>query len=87
MVILEDSFASDNSGNVSVTCDPESGTNFIIGQTPVTCEAVDGSGNKASCSFQITVTGKFVCSYIHIMPMLYKFLYRSRIFINLKMKG
>ena len=51
--------ASDNSGNVSVTCDPMSGTNFTIGQTPVTCESVDGSGNRAFCSFSVNVTGKY----------------------------
>ena len=49
---------SDNSGNIPVvSCDPLSGTYFTIGQTIVTCEANDGHGNKANCSFQINVTG------------------------------
>ena len=69
MLVLEEPFASDNSGNVSVTCDVHSRANFTIGQTPVTCEAVDGSGNKADCSFHITVTGKFI-SYKHRLHML-----------------
>ena len=63
MVLWESPKASDNSGNVSqIICDPQSGTNFIIGQTNVICEAVDGSGNRAACSFQVNVTGKSLCS-------------------------
>ena len=61
MAIWEDPLASDNSGNVSVTCDPPTGTNFAIGQSTVTCKAIDGSGNTAPCSFQVNVTGK-MCS-------------------------
>ena len=57
MVEWEDSKASDNSESVSVICNPPSGANFTIGRTSVTCEAVDGSGNKAECSFQVYVTG------------------------------
>ena len=58
MVVWDDPNASDNSGNVAhVTCDPMSGTKFTIGQTKVTCEAVDGSGNDAECSFRVNVTG------------------------------
>ena len=64
MIKWDDPTASDNSGNVSVTCDPQSGTNFTIGQTTVTCEAIDGSGNTVACSFQVTVTGKCsICRY------------------------
>ena len=62
IVEWEDSKASDNSGNVSrVICNPQSGTNFTIGQTTVICEAFDGSGNRAACSFQVNVTGKSLC--------------------------
>ena len=61
MVLWEAPLASDNSGNVSVTCDPPTGTNFAIGQSTVTCKAIDGSGNTAPCSFQVNVTGK-MCS-------------------------
>ena len=63
MVEWEVPKVSDNSGNVSqVICNPKSGTNFPIGRTIVTCEAVDGSGNRAACSFQINVTGKYSCT-------------------------
>ena len=49
---------TDNSGDiVNITCSPESGTEFTIGQTDVTCEAVDISGNRAACSFNVSVTG------------------------------
>ena len=60
MVTLEDPFASDNSGNVSVTCYIRSEAEFTIGQTPVICKAVDGSGNKAHCSVKVIVIGKIV---------------------------
>ena len=50
--------ATDNSGDVpEVTCDPQSGSEFTIGQTLVTCKAVDSSGNINTCSFQIRVEG------------------------------
>ena len=67
IAIWKDLIASDNSGIVSVTCDPQSGAEFTIGQTPVTCEAVDGSGNRAQCSFQVIVKGKCLCSIISQM--------------------
>ena len=51
----EDPTASDNSGNVFVTCDPPSGTIFPIGHTNVTCKAFDRSGNRAECSFEVYV--------------------------------
>ena len=63
MVKWEDPFASDNSGNVSVTCDPPSGTDFPIGQTTITCEAADGSGNRAECSFPVSVTGNLCATF------------------------
>ena len=59
--------ASDNSGIVSVTCGPQSGTSFVYGHTSVTCKAVDGSGNRAECSF----TGNFV-HLIHVQSMQMK---------------
>ena len=59
MVLWEGPKASDNSGNVSrIICDPQSGTNFNIGETTVICEALDGKGNRAACSFQVNVMGK-----------------------------
>ena len=50
--------ATDNSGDKPiVTCNPMSGSNFTIGQTLVTCEAVDSSGNNNTCTFKINVKG------------------------------
>ena len=57
MVKLEGATASDNSREVHVSCNPQLGTYFNIGQTTVTCEAVDGSGNRAECSFKFNVIG------------------------------
>ena len=72
VVTLGDPSASDNSGKVSITCDAESEAELTIGKTLVTCEAVDNGGNKADCSFQVTVAGRFV-SYVKCM--WYKRLY------------
>jgi PKD repeat protein len=48
--------ATDNcDGPVPVTCTPAAGY-FAIGQTPVTCTAVDHCGNLSSCGFTVTVT-------------------------------
>ena len=76
MVVWNGPKASDNSGNVSrVICDPQSGTNFTIGQTNVICEAVDDSGNKAACYFQVNVNGKSLCSvYLYVKCSSYKHL-------------
>jgi HYR domain len=38
-----------------VTCDPPSGTTFPVGQTLVTCTAVDSSGNTSTCMFTVSV--------------------------------
>jgi hypothetical protein len=38
-----------------VTCDPPSGQLFPMGQTTVSCAAVDKAGNKSACSFTVTV--------------------------------
>jgi len=40
-----------------VTCVPESGSLFPVGETVVTCTAVDSLGNESSCSFTVTVEG------------------------------
>jgi len=47
--------AIDNSGNVTVTVSPESGTSFPIGPTVVTVTAVDDSGNSTTGEFTVTV--------------------------------
>ena len=57
-VTWTDPTASDNSGDVTLTSDSSSGSNFPIGTTTVTFTATDPSGNMATDSFTITVTGK-----------------------------
>jgi hypothetical protein len=42
-------------GDVTVTCNPTSGSTFALGVTDVTCSANDNSGNPASASFNVTV--------------------------------
>ena len=50
---------TDNSGeHLTITCDAESGSQFKIGETNVTCQAEDPSGNLASCSFTVNIEGK-----------------------------
>ena len=60
MVTWEPPVASDNSRETpNITCDPASGSNFTIGQIVVNCEAMDTSGNKATCNFSVKVSGMF----------------------------
>ena len=49
---------NDNSGQIStITCDAYSGSHFKIGETEVTCQAVDLTGNQATCTFTVTIEG------------------------------
>ena len=47
--------ATDNSGNVTVSCNPASGSSFAVGATTVTCTATDPCNNTATCSFVVNV--------------------------------
>jgi hypothetical protein len=49
--------ATDNCGVAQLTCLPPSGTKFPEDPSPTsgTCTAVDGSGNTATCGFQVKV--------------------------------
>ncbi|WP_170115466.1 kelch repeat-containing protein [Melittangium boletus] len=47
--------AQDACGAVSTTCGPASGATFPLGTTNTLCTATDASGNRASCSFNVTV--------------------------------
>lgn len=49
--------AQDNSGdNVTVNCNPASGSTFSAGTTGVACTATDASGNESNaCQFSVTV--------------------------------
>ena len=51
--------ATDNSGMVTLTSDNNPGHSFAIGTTQVTYNATDGSGNLATCSFNVTVVGNY----------------------------
>ncbi|HJQ26201.1 MAG TPA: HYR domain-containing protein [Blastocatellia bacterium] len=48
---------SDNLPGVTVSCTPPSGSTFPVGTTTVTCAAVDASGNRSTCGFNVTLTG------------------------------
>ena len=59
LVMWKQPNATDNSGHVKeVTCYPQAGSAFPIGQTNILCEAVDDAGNKATCYFNVNVSGK-----------------------------
>ena len=47
--------ATDNSGVVTTSCSPPSGSTFPCGVTTVTCTAFDRCQNAASCTFTVTV--------------------------------
>ena len=47
--------ATDNCPRATVTTEPQSGFDFPIGTTEVTCTARDASGNTASCQFNVSV--------------------------------
>jgi len=54
--ITFESSTMDNSGHdLSSTCNVPSGSQVTIGQTAVTCNATDSSGNTGYCGFDITV--------------------------------
>ena len=59
--------ATDNCTNVTVTCTPPSGSIFPIGPTKVHCVAEDGSGNKASCDFSVTINPTVTCPPLKIV--------------------
>jgi uncharacterized repeat protein (TIGR01451 family) len=48
---------SDNCPGVTFVTTPPSGSTFPIGQTTVTATATDASGNQATCTFTVTVSG------------------------------
>lgn len=42
-------------GDVPVECDPPAGSTFPVGETTVTCTAVDQFGNRSTATFKVTV--------------------------------
>ena len=58
-VIWTTPLATDNSKLIhTVTCNKQNGSQFEIGATEVMCQALDGAGNQATCSFIVDVAGK-----------------------------
>ena len=57
-MVWTDPQATDNSKELPKTmCNVESGSQFQTGETEVTCQAVDSSGNRANCTFDVQVRG------------------------------
>ena len=67
--------ATDNSGSATITLKsgPASGSLFPVGLTTVTFESTDIEGNKAECSFTVTVSGS--CIEIPETDFPYIFIY------------
>ena len=57
VAVTFDATATDDSGVAAVECQPDSGSVFAIGTTPVSCTATDGSGNIDTDAFNVTVRG------------------------------
>jgi len=45
----------DVGGDITISCDPPSGTTFPVGSTDVDCTATDEAGNTATASFTVTL--------------------------------
>ena len=57
-VVWTDPQVTDNSGQIpTITCDAESGSQFGIGENKVICQAVDPTGNQATCTFTVKIEG------------------------------
>jgi len=56
LVSFEATASDDFSGQVPVTCNPESGSIFPLGTTEVKCSATDAAGNTAQDIIKITVS-------------------------------
>ena len=62
VVSWEEPTATDNSGVVTLASrDRFPGSFFVVGTTPVTYRFVDGAGNSALCSFDVTVGEGNIC--------------------------
>ena len=59
MVVWTAPLATDNSKVMpAVTCSKQNGTQFEIGATKITCQALDRAWNQATCFFVVDVAGK-----------------------------
>ena len=64
MVSWTEPTVTDNSGSYTLTTTHSPASSFDIGNTIVTYIAVDESGNKATYSFVITVTGMILSLFM-----------------------
>src|SRR5688572_23573433 len=55
VVEFSDPEVTDNCSDVTVVCDPPSGSVFPLGTSTVVCTATDSSGNTNICAFAVTV--------------------------------
>jgi FtsP/CotA-like multicopper oxidase with cupredoxin domain len=55
VVTFADPTTTDDCGEVTVVCDPTSGSVFPVGTTVVHCTATDSIGQTAECTFNVTV--------------------------------
>ena len=54
-------FLEDNSGgSIDLTCTWPMNNTFSLGETKVTCTALDETGNVAKCEFSVTITGMHI---------------------------
>ena len=53
------SISDDAATDVTVTCVPDAGTWFSVGDTEVTCRATDNYENESMCQFVVTIEGFF----------------------------
>ena len=60
IVTWNKTLCSDNSNeDISSECTSRSGDEFDLGNTTVTCNCIDDSGNMGQCSFRIMVEGRY----------------------------
>ena len=59
IVAWTDPHVTDNSRQIpNITCDVESGSQFGLRETEVTCQIIDLAGNIATCMFTVKIEGK-----------------------------
>ena len=62
MVVWKDPSTVDTNGkDFELICMPPSGSEFQIGETEVTCLAVEEDKEELTCTFVITINGKLKC--------------------------
>ena len=59
--MLPPSFYTDNAGVTAFTTSIRNGSELTWGQYSITYAASDKAGNKANCTFHISIAGKYIC--------------------------